>query len=269
MEHHLAALDAAVDGLLGVGLVGLSDGDVVEVMQRFETSLRKASSVGNRLVVEAGERSLPGTLACRSINEFLVQTLRISGGDAAARVKRARKTGVWHTVVGEPMEPTLPETSAALTDGAIGVDHVRVIAQVMRKVPHGTDVDKIEVAERILADTARSTTPEDVTMIGVHLLAHLAADGDVPDEKDRKRRRGLRIGKQGPDLMTPVSGLLDPELRAMLEPVLAKLARPGMNNPDDPESPRGDVDSPDLDRTALAKAAARDTRTACNATTTP
>ncbi|MGW0177437.1 DUF222 domain-containing protein [Rhodococcus sp. NPDC003322] len=262
VEHHLAALDAAVDGLLGVGLVGLSDGDVVEVMQRFETSLRKASSVGNRLVVEAGERSLPGTLGCRSINEFLVQTLRISGGDAAARVKRARKTGVWHTVVGEPMEPTLPETSAALTDGAIGVDHVRVIAQVMRKVPHGTDVDKIEVAERILADTARSTTPEDVTMIGVHLLAHLAADGDVPDEKDRKRRRGLRIGKQGPDLMTPVSGLLDPELRAMLEPVLAKLARPGMNNPDDPESPRGDVDSPDLDRTALAKAAARDTRTA-------
>ncbi len=63
--------------------------------------------------------------------------------------------------------------------------------------------------------------------------------------------------------MTPISGLLDPETRALLEPVLAKLARPGMNNPpDDPDSPRGDVDSETLDRDALAKAAARDTRTA-------
>ncbi|GAA4477280.1 hypothetical protein GCM10023094_19150 [Rhodococcus olei] len=35
-----------------------------------------------------------------------------------------------------------------------------------------------------------------------------------------------------------------------------------MTNPDDPESPRGDVDSDALDRTALAHAAARDTRTA-------
>ncbi|WP_240794985.1 DUF222 domain-containing protein [Rhodococcus zopfii] len=61
--------------------------------------------------------------------------------------------------------------------------------------------------------------------------------------------------------MTPISGLLDPETRALLEPVLAKFARPGMNNPDDPDSPSGDVESASLDRDALAKAAARDTRT--------
>ncbi|TQF65333.1 DUF222 domain-containing protein, partial [Rhodococcus spelaei] len=39
-------------------------------------------------------------------------------------------------------------------------------------------------------------------------------------------------------------------------------ARPGMNNPDDPDSPAGDAESPNLDHDALAKAAARDTRTA-------
>ncbi|MFD1815248.1 HNH endonuclease signature motif containing protein [Rhodococcus gannanensis] len=262
VEHHLAALDVAVEGLLGKPLTGLSDDQVVEVIQRLETSLRKAAAVGNRLVVEAVERSIPGNLACRSVNEFLIQTLRISGADAAARVKRARKTGVWHNISGENLEPTLPDTAAALATGAIGTDHVRAIAQIMRKIPHGTDTDHIEVAETILSDAARSTTPEDVTTIGLHLLAHLAADGNAPDERDRKRMRGLRIGKQGADLMTPISGLLDPETRALLEPVLAKLARPGMNNPDDPESPSGDVESPDLDRNALAKAAARDTRTA-------
>lgn len=264
VEQHLVALDAAVAGLLAAGLTGLSDDAVVEALQRLEVSFRKAAAVGNRLVVEAVERSIPGNLACRSTNEFLIQTLRISGGDAAARVKRARKTGVWHTMSGESMEPSLPDTAAALTEGAIGTEHVRAIAQVMRKIPHGTDTDtdKIEVAEHILADAARSRTPEDVTRIGLHLLAHLAADRNAPDDRDRSRMRGLRIGKQGADLMTPISGLLDPEARALLEPVLAKLARPGMNNPGDPESPTGDVESPDLDRDALARAAAHDTRTA-------
>nr|WP_240794673.1 DUF222 domain-containing protein [Rhodococcus zopfii] len=65
-----------------------------------------------------------------------------------------------------------------------------------------------------------------MTRIGAHLLAYLNPNGDVPDEKERRRRRGLRIGKQGTDLMTPISGLLDPETRALLEPVPAKLARP-------------------------------------------
>lgn len=261
VAHHLSALDAAVEGLLTESLTGLSDAEVVESLRRMETSLRKASAVGHRLIVESVERSIPGNLACRSINDFLVKTLRISGADAAKRVKGATKTGTWHTLGGEEMDATLPATARVLRDGTIGPDHVAAIARTMRKLPHSTTADESTVAEQILADAARSTTPEDVTRIGIHLLAHLNPDGDLPDERDRKRRRGIRLGQQGTDLMTPISGLLDPEARALLEPVLAKLARPGMNNPDDPDSPSGDAHSPALDHAALAQAAARDTRT--------
>ncbi len=260
MTDHLVALDAAVEGLSADSLTGLSDAGVVEALQRLETVLRKASAVGNRLVVESVERSLPGNLACRSINDFLISTLRISAGDAARRVKIANTVGTWHTLSGEETEPGLPATAAASRDGEIGADHVAAIAAVMRKIPATVDPDATAVAEQILADAARATTPEDVTKVGVRLLAHLNPDGEVPDERERKRRRGVRIGKQGTDLLSPISGLLDPELRALLEPVLAKLARPGMNNPDDPGSPCGDVESPALDRDALAQAAARDTR---------
>src|ERR1700687_1330669 len=49
-------------------------------------------------------------------------------------------------------------------------------------------------------------------------------------------RGGGTIGRQGPDGMSPISGLLDPEARATLDAVLAKWAAPGMCNPDD-ESP--------------------------------
>ncbi|MDG3016132.1 HNH endonuclease signature motif containing protein [Speluncibacter jeojiensis] len=261
MEHHLAALDSAVEGLLTESLTGLSEADVVESLQRMEVSLRKASVVGHRLIVESVERSIPGNLACKSINDFLITTLRISAGDAARRVKGAKKVGTWHTVSGDEMDATLLATAAAVRAGTIGPDHVAAIAKTIRKVPHSAGVDEIAVAEQILADLACSTTPEDVTKAGIHLLAHLNPDGDVPEERERKRRRGIRIGKQGADLLTPMSGMLDPELRALLDPVLAKLARPGMNNPDDPESPSGDADSPTLDRAALAQAAARDGRT--------
>ncbi|WP_420751207.1 DUF222 domain-containing protein [Rhodococcus sp. O3] len=262
VEARLTALDTAVDGLLGDDLSGLSDDDIVEVLQRLETSLRKASAVGHRLIVETTERMIPGHLGCRSVNDFLIGTLRISAADAARRVKGAKKVGTWHCLDGEDLEPELPATATAVKTGAIGPDHVAAVAKVMRKVPHGVGFDEITVAEKILADAACSVTPDDLVKLGAHLLAYLNPDGDVPDEKERTRRRGLRIGKQGVDLMTPISGLIDPETRALLEPVLAKLARPGMNNPDDPESPSGDVESEALDRDALAKAAARDTRTA-------
>ncbi|MGW6694236.1 DUF222 domain-containing protein [Rhodococcus sp. NPDC054953] len=259
---HLAALDAAVEGLLTDSLTGLAEAEVVEALQRMESSLRKASAVGHRLIVESVERSIPGNLACRSVGDFLTSTLRISGADAARRVKGATKVGTWNIISGDGMEPVLPATAAAVRAGAVGPDHVAAIARTIRRIPAGTGADEIAVAETILADAARSTTPEDVTKIGIHLLAHLNPDGSAPDERERRRRRGIRIGRQGTDLLSPISGMLDPELRALLDPVLAKLARPGMNNPDDPESPSGDVDSATLDRTELARAAARDTRTA-------
>lgn len=53
----------------------------------------------------------------------------------------------------------------------------------------------------------------------------------VADE-DRARRRGLTLGKQDVDGMSRLSGYVTPELRATIEAVWAKLAAPGMCNPE-------------------------------------
>lgn len=60
----------------------------------------------------------------------------------------------------------------------------------------------------------------------------LNPDGRHSDE-DRARRRGLSLGRQGLDGMSRISGWLTPEARAGLEAVWAKLAAPGMCNPED------------------------------------
>jgi hypothetical protein len=61
----------------------------------------------------------------------------------------------------------------------------------------------------------------------------LNQDGELPDDAERARRRYLTIDKQGVDGMSRIHGLLDPQARATIDAVFAKLAAPGMCNPDD------------------------------------
>ncbi|WP_077039977.1 HNH endonuclease signature motif containing protein [Rhodococcus sp. MTM3W5.2] len=262
VAEHLAGLAAAVDGLDADDLTGLPDSDVLGALRGMEATLRAAAAIGHRLIVESVERGLPGKNGCASVNKLLIDVLRISAGDASRRVTAARKLGTWHTLSGEELPATLPAAAAAQRDGDIGAEHAAAVREVVHKIPSATPTPEVETAERVLAELARHGTPEDVARAGQRLLAYLNPDGKLTDDKDRARRRGLRLGRQDSDLMTPVSGWLDPETRALLDPVLAKLARPGMNNPDDPQSPRGDAESANIDRNELGRAAARDTRTA-------
>nr|WP_246044990.1 HNH endonuclease signature motif containing protein [Rhodococcus oryzae] len=262
MQGHLSAIADAVEGLCDSDLTGLSDDELTDTMRRLEKTLRRASVVGHNLIVETVERSLPGKLGHKSLNKLLIGVLRISAADASVRVTAAKALGTWHALSGQSIPADLPETAAAQRDGDIGADHARAIREAIRKIPHAVSSSDVTAAEQILAELARSATPEDVEKAGHTLLAHLNPDGNLTDERDRKRLRGIRLGRQVQNLMTPISGHLDPETRALLDPILAKWARPGMNNPDDPESPTGAAEHPGVDRDQLAAAAGRDTRTA-------
>ncbi|WP_248949800.1 DUF222 domain-containing protein [Rhodococcus opacus] len=212
MAEHLSMLAAAVDGLLDAGLAELSDSELVEVMRGVEQSLRRAETVSHRLVVESVERSAPASLGYTSPRKLLIDVLRISGADASARVAAARELGVWHTLAGDPMPPVLPETAAAQADGDIGTDHVRAITKAMRKIPHAVGNEAVAGAEAVLATLARSGTPEDVEQAGHRLLAYLNPDGSLGDDRDRKRRRGISIGRQDTD---PDTLVVDEEATAL------------------------------------------------------
>ena len=76
--------------------------------------------------------------------------------------------------------------------------------------------------------------PDELAKLADKLTDCLNPDGDFTDV-DRARRRGITIGKQDLDGMSPISGYLTPEARATIDAVFAKLAAPGMCNPDDVE----------------------------------
>jgi hypothetical protein len=92
------------------------------------------------------------------------------------------------------------------------------------------------------------------------VLARVDPDGSLTDDTDRKRNRGLSDGPQGLDMMAKITGNLDPQTLALFRTVMDVWAAPGMNNPDDPNSPVGAVDDPSMDAAAIEAAAARDSR---------
>ena len=103
-----------------------------------------------------------------------------------------------------------------------------------------------------MATAATQYRPEVVHKLADRMACSLNPDGHFTDE-DRARRRGLTLGTQDIDGMSPLRGWLTPEARATFEAVLAKLAAPGMCNPADPK--------PVLDGAPTEDAIQHDTRT--------
>ncbi|MEV0248174.1 DUF222 domain-containing protein [Nocardia sp. NPDC050712] len=254
----------AVAELLDASLVALTDAGVLDAMRDVEQAKRQLAAVEHRLLVAADERNLTYHTGAGTLKKLLTQTLRISHPDAAARVAAAKTLGTWHDMAGAEVQALHPVTAAAQADGAISTDHVREIAKVLKQIPGSTANAGFEAAEQILGEAARQVLPEDITKIGRDILARLDPDGTLTDDRDRQRRRALRIGSQRGDGMSPISGEITPTLRALLDPVIAKMGRPGMNNPDDPESPTGSAEN--TGRDVLDAAARRDTRSSAQRT---
>lgn len=255
IDGPVAALVAAASEVLEFDFTRSSDDRIADAMRAVERVSRQLAAVSTRLIVQAEERSMPRRAGCTSTASYLVDALRLSRRDATARVSAAKLLGTWHDVGGYPIPVDLPATAAAQRAGDASPEHARRIAATMKRVPLGLPRDHRDDAERILARCARTGTPDDVEKAGDRLLAYLDPDGSLTDEHDRKRRRGIRIGKQGPDLMSPISGEIDPTLRTMLDALLAKHARPGMHVP-------GNAFGADPTPTQIAEAASNDVRTA-------
>ncbi|MGV9415913.1 DUF222 domain-containing protein, partial [Nocardia sp. NPDC003693] len=225
-----------MENLLELPMYSLGDGEFTEFLQKLEISFRKLEAVKQRCALEAGARSLPSKAGVKSPILFLQQTLRLSYAEAAARVRNADLLSTV-SVGSSTRPPKLPLVAAAQRAGEISADHVKAIDDAMKRIPDAAGVEARDRAERHLTDFAREGDPKGVTKLGVHILAHVDPDGRLTEDRDRQRVRSVKIGHQGIDGMYPISGFLTPQLGAVMIPMFEKFGRPGICNPDDPESP--------------------------------
>ena len=228
------ALDADLDRLCSLSFDVLATPERLRVLERLEATARRlrvpTHPLINQLAEQAGEEELGGRLA-----DALANRLRISRSDANRRIAEAADLGERRVLTGETLAPELTATAGAQREGRVGDGHVTVIRSFFRRLPDGVDLLTRQAAEADLANKAEEYRPDELAKYAAVLMDCLNPDGNFTDD-DRARRRGIVIGRQGLDGMSRLSGYLNPELRATFDAVLAKLAAPGMCNPDDEAS---------------------------------
>ncbi|TXI57350.1 HNH endonuclease signature motif containing protein [Mycolicibacter arupensis] len=225
----LDAIETAYDQLEICSLDALSAEELVTVLARREALAWRAPVVDHRILARLVTEGDPGALGACSLTKALAERLRISSASARRRLAEAAELGPRAAVTGEPLDPVLPELAAAQAAGQIGPEHVAIARKALAKIPTAVSAAYRQRAARDLAVLASQFGPETFQRLAEHLVAVLDPDGDFTD-RERLARRGLRLGRQGIDGMSSLSGHITPELRATLEPILAKLAAPGMCN---------------------------------------
>jgi hypothetical protein len=231
----VASVVAAVAELADLDCDQFTHLELVELLGELETVTWQLPVVGHRVIARLQREASPVELGAKSLGSVLTQRLRISGREARRRLCEAEHLGPRTTLNGEALAPKLAPTADAQARGALGPEHVTEIRSFLDKLPGWVDPEVRELSENTLVHIGSGTGPEELGKAAKKLAAAIDQDGPKPDDVERARKRFLRLGPQQADGMTPLTGLLDPEARATVEPILAKLAAPGMCNPEDHE----------------------------------
>ncbi|OZF34171.1 hypothetical protein CH296_10335 [Rhodococcus sp. 14-2496-1d] len=236
-------VESAIAELAGQASVSWTNADRRAVIQRMETATRSLTAYSytwlNELISQHGLDVYPG-----SVPSSVAWMLRITPRAAGARVRLAAELGDRTAFSGEVLPPLLPHTAAALRAGLLDAKHVQMIREFFRHLPRDVDPQTRELADEQLAGYASTRRPDDFAPLVAHLDSILNPDGDHDEDEDedgkprpRKRRDAFfYLGEQGADGMSEGKFCVDPELRAYLEALFSKAAKPGVNNPADPTS---------------------------------
>lgn len=240
----LASVEAAVQTLGVVEWEALPAGDLLGALTRLETIRRQATAIACDLaaaVEHCDDQALGGVK-----HKVMADIMRTTVSEARRRTRDAAQLRPQATLTGQPLPPVLPSAAKAWHAGLLDPEHLRVIQKFFRDLPEDVPQTAIERAEAFLAEKAAELRPDQLAVVAGRLAIQLNPDGTFSDEY-RAAQRGFQwCGRQRPDGMSVARLVATPELRAALEAIFAKLAAPGMCNPDD-QTPtvNGDAD-PDV-----------------------
>ncbi|MDA3628021.1 DUF222 domain-containing protein [Saccharopolyspora sp. WRP15-2] len=217
--------------------VSWTDADVVARIQELEESMRAAMFEQLRLIAEAECRGLFGEHGARSMPAWLQGLLNIDYRDARGRVAVAHNVEDRATLHGEPVAADLPATAAAMAEGAIGLEHARVIVAGIKKLPEHARCHRLAEVDSMLAGWARQMPPRELAIIAERLRYLLDQDGAYRDEENQHEARELHY-TTARDGMMVIKARLDREtgakFAALVEPLAAP--RPELDGEKDPRT---------------------------------
>lgn len=177
----LSGVDASVHGVeqeIGVA-------SRVAAAQRAMADIRARSHELHALVAEIDACGDAGATGYRGTARLLQDALRVHTGEATRLVTRAGQLIGGIAMSGEPLPPAWPTAAAAAADGAIGEDHLKVVADTLEHlagVP-GLGQTVLAEAEAALVGHARTLAPGGLAKAAHRLVQQLDPDGAAPEEE--------------------------------------------------------------------------------------
>ncbi|MFN8088076.1 MAG: HNH endonuclease signature motif containing protein [Mycobacterium sp.] len=243
----VATLTQGVDALTDIDPSGLGIAEQVRLLDVLETARRRLTAVSHTVALAAAKSDASTVMA-----KAIADAIRVTPAEVRRRLRDAEQLAPRSTLTGEPLAAVLPATAEAWHAGTLDGEHVRVIQKFLRELPADIAPNVVADSEAFLAFHAAQLRPDQLEKLAVQLAMRVNPDGKFSDE-DRARQRGFTWSRNHhPDGMSTGTLIATPEMRAMIDALLAKFAAPGMCNPSD--------QTPLTDGEASPEAAERDTR---------
>ncbi|WP_046300986.1 HNH endonuclease signature motif containing protein [Mycobacterium sp. UM_Kg27] len=223
-------LSADLDRALELDFDALTPRECLALLRRCERLRRRLPAVEHPLVNRLAATD-PAELGGKP-RWVLADELHLTRGEAGRRITEAAELGPRRSMTGETLAPTLSSVATAQRAGKIGAAHIAVIRSFFHYLPDTVDAGTLTQAEQHLTALGTDCRPDELAKLAQRLADHLHPDGNYTED-DRAKRRGVVLGPQDRDGMSPIKGYLDPQARATLDAVLARWAAPGMCNPHD------------------------------------
>ena len=229
----LDAVDAGYARLRAARSDSVGNAFRVEIAERLETQHRINRGLMYRIFGELVEPpdgpDDPELPAGTVMSKLLWKRLRITTAEVKRRMQIAARICPRRTLTCPELPPELPLLAVAVANGEVGADHVEEVCKGVDALPSALR-DKKDVCERILLGHAKEADAKFVGKLANDIAAQLNPDTGF-DERDRRRRRGLKLGRQRADGLSYLCGWIDPETRAYVESGTAAV-RPGRHRPD-------------------------------------
>ena len=208
----------------------------------FETLRNRLPLIDHRLIADAEANHLSEEYCSSTINQFLIRVLQLSPGEAATRIRAAAAVGPRTTMLGEKLEPVLPQLAALQRDGVVSTEKVAIVERAMHKLTRpDLDPEAVETAEQLLTDHAAILAPPELKRFAHAVVNAADPDGPQPvDDQLQQDRRYLEL-KQRRDGMWHLAGRLTNTVGAQLNAILDPLTKPRTTSIEDEDGTVVDI----------------------------
>ena len=195
--------------------------------QRFETLRNRQPLIDHRLIADAEAHHLSGGVLLLHHDPVpdpgVTAVPRRRRGPGPCRSRGRTRT----TMLGEKLEPALPQLAALQRDGVVNAEKVAIVERAMHHLSrHDLDPEAVETAEQLLTDHAAILAPPELRRFAHAVVNAADPDGPQPvDDQLQQDRRYLEL-KQRRDGMWHLAGRLSTTVGAQLNAILDPLTKP-------------------------------------------